>query len=95
MLKSPFKSRQHYVFDYKPRFYNPRKERLEKLKRQAEAEQNQSSDYEITLDKSNIRDQWARAKSSESDRKTTMRLALIIVILVGIVAWLFELHTLF
>ena len=39
-------------------------------------------------------DQWQRSKSKESDRKTTMRLAIIIALLVGFFSWLFELHTL-
>jgi hypothetical protein len=92
MLSSPFKPRKHYVFNYKPRFYDERKERLEKLKRQAEAEQ--SSDYSIGFSKSELKDQWARAKSSSADRNTTIRLAVIIALLVGFFAWFFDIHTL-
>ena len=32
MFGTPFKQRAHYVFNYKPRYFNERKERLEKLK---------------------------------------------------------------
>ena len=32
MFGNAFKPRSHYVFDYKPRYYDERKERLEKLK---------------------------------------------------------------
>ncbi|MDA8594997.1 hypothetical protein N9L20_00800 [Flavobacteriaceae bacterium] len=93
MFKSPFKPRSHYVFDYKPRFYNPRKERLEKMIK--DAEQSKDSEYQISIDKTNLRDQWSRVKSNGSDRKTTYRLAIIIAVLVGIAAWAFQLHTLF
>ena len=31
-LGTPFKPRRYYVFDYTPRYYDKRKERLEKLK---------------------------------------------------------------
>lgn len=92
MLSSPFKPRKHYVFNYKPRFYDERKERLDKLKKQAQAEQN--SDYSIGFSKSELKDQWSRAKSTGTDRNTSIRLAVIIALLVGFFAWLFDLHTL-
>ena len=33
MFGKAFKSRANYVFDYKPRYYDARKERLENLKK--------------------------------------------------------------
>ncbi len=94
MFKTPFKQRSHYVFDYKPRFYNPRKERLDQLKKEIEAENNSETSYSLGLSRTNLKEHWQRAKSDSSDIKTTRRLAIILSILVGIVAWLFELHTL-
>ena len=32
MFGNAFKGRSHYVYNYKPRYYDERKERLEKLK---------------------------------------------------------------
>ena len=36
MFGNAFKPRAHYVFNYKPRYYDERKERLEKLKEKYE-----------------------------------------------------------
>jgi hypothetical protein len=94
MLRTPFKHRAHYVFDYKPRFYNPRKERLDQLKKEIEAENNSETSYSLGLSRTNLKEHWQRTKSDSSDKNTTIRLAVILSILVGIVAWLFELHTL-
>lgn len=86
MLGSIFKQRSHYVYNYKPRYYDPRKERLKGADSEAEGR--------ITFNKSNLRSKWARAKKSSADRNVNIRLAVIIAILVGIVAYIFELHTL-
>lgn len=95
MIGSPFKPRAHYVFDYKPRYYDPRKERLEKMKRRYENEGSEDDLPEISLEKSDLRQQWARHKKSTQDRNSSIRLAIIIAILVGIAAYIFELHKLF
>ena len=95
MLGTPFKQRAHYVFNYKPRYFDERKERLENLEKKyhSTAEEKDSS-YNITLTKNNLKDNWAKAKSSGSDASTSKRLAIIIAILAGICAYIFELHTL-
>ncbi len=95
MLGTPFKQRAHYVFNYKPRYYNKRKERLENLKKKYDSEDSQTSkDYHITLTKNNLKKDWQKSKSSGSDTSTNKRLALIIALLVGFVAYIFELHKL-
>lgn len=96
MLGSPFKQRSHYVFNYKPRYYNERKERLENLKDKYNKENDAQNDkgYRITLTKNNLKNDWAKSKSSAVDTKANRRLAIIIAILVGICAYIFELHTL-
>lgn len=88
MLGSIFKQRSHYVYDYKPRYYDPRKERLKGASSEA-------SEPSISFDKTNLRSKWSRAKKSTADRNANRRLAIIIAILIGIVAYFFELHTLF
>lgn len=96
MFGKLFKPRAHYVFDYKPRYYNERKERLKELDEKYHGKETKAdSEYEISISKHNLRSNWIKQKSSTSDRGTTIRLALILAILVGIVAYLFELHTLF
>lgn len=96
MFGKLFKPRSHYVFDYKPRYYNERKERLQKLEREHHGgEDTDESTPTIRLTKNNLKNDWVKNKRSAADRSTTLRLALIIAILVGIVAYILEIHTLF
>jgi hypothetical protein len=96
MFGSAFKPRAHYVFNYKPRYYDERKERLEKLKAKYENEENISGDIPtITLTKDNLKSDWQRHKKLTTDRGANRRIAIIIAILVGILAYIFELHKLF
>lgn len=85
MLGNLFKQRSHYVFDYKPRYYDERKERLKNLEKGSN----------ITFTKNNLKSNWARNKKSVADRNVNRRIVIIIAILVGLLAYFFELHTLF
>lgn len=87
-----FKSRTNYVFDYKPRFYDERKERIEKL----EEKYHKNSNVVIekpSLSRTNLKNEWKRHKHLAHDKKANRRLIIIITILVGIVAYVFDLHT--
>lgn len=96
MFGNAFKPRAHYVYNYKPRYYDERKERLEKLKEKYKNKQATDSDIpEISFTKDNLKSSWQRHKKVSSNRAVNMRLAIIITILVGILAYLFELHKLF
>lgn len=96
MFGNAFKPRAHYVFDYKPRYYDERKERLKKLKEKYEKKEGTSEDIpKITITKDQLRSSWHRHKKTSSNRAVNIRLAIIITILVGILAYLFELHKLF
>ena len=96
MFGKLFKPRAHYVFDYKPRYYNERKERLKELDEKYHSKETETdNEFEISISKYNLRSNWMKQKKSASDRGTTLRLALIVAILVGIAAYLLELHTLF
>ncbi|MBS3993738.1 MAG: hypothetical protein KGZ87_08480 [Bacteroidetes bacterium] len=96
MFGNFFKPRTHYEFDYKPRYYDERKERLENLKKKYE-DQSELDDasLKIRLTKNNLKSDWIRAKKSTADRNTSLRLAIIITILVGLIAYIFQIHTLF
>lgn len=85
MLGNLFKQRSHYVFDYKPRYYDERKERFKNLEKGSN----------FTLTKSNLKSKWNRNKKSVADRNANRRVVIIIAILVGLLAYFFELHTLF
>ncbi|MEX1382335.1 hypothetical protein [Lutibacter sp.] len=96
MFGKLFKPRAHYVFDYKPRYYNERKERLQKLEEKYHGNKdNEEETPKISLSKNNLKNDWVKNKRSATDRATNLRLAIIIAILVGIVAYIFELHKLF
>ena len=96
MFGSAFKPRAHYVFNYKPRYYDERKERLKNLKKKYENKENVTDDIPtITLTKDNLKSDWQRHKKLTTDRGANRRVAIIITILVGILAYIFELHKLF
>lgn len=97
MFGNAFKPRAHYVYNYKPRYYDERKERIENLKKQYANKPEENSDDlpKITLTKDNLKADWQRQKKFASNSGVNRRLAIIIAILVGILAYLFELHKLF
>ncbi len=96
MFGNAFKPRAHYVYNYQPRYYNERKERLEKLKEKYKNKDNSTSDIpKITLSKDHLKSSWQRHKKVSTNRSVNRRLAIIIAILVGIVAYIFEMHKLF
>ena len=96
MFGKAFKPRAHYVYNYKPRYYDERKERLEQLKEKYKNKENSTSDLpKISLSKDNLRSSWTRHKKVSSNRSVNIRLAVIIAILVGLLAYFFELHKLF
>lgn len=96
MFGKLFKPRAHYVFDYKPRYYDERKERLQNLEEKYHGKNKKEDDIpRIRISKNNLKNDWVKNKRSATDRSSNLRLAIILAILVGLVAYFFELHTLF
>lgn len=96
MFGKLFKPRSHYVFDYKPRYYDERKERLQNLEEKYHGNKDLSNESaKIRLTKNNLKTDWVKNKRSATDRSSNLRLALIIAILVGLAAYILELHKLF
>ena len=95
MFGKAFKSRKHYVFDYKPRYYDERKARIENLKLKYSHKGSEADTTKIHFTKNNLKNEWVKNKRLASNRNSTIRLAIIITILVGIVVYLLDLHTLF
>ena len=98
MFGKVFKTRSHYVFDYKPRYYDERKERIKRLEEKYSKEMPEGNDEDIPdvdFSKNNLRKAWKKNKTKPSDKNYTKRLVIIITLLVGIVAYIFELHKLF
>lgn len=73
-----FKQRAHYVFNYTPRFYNERKERIEALKKKYEATDLPNSELKTPI---NYRESWKKNKVTPSSY-ANLRIAIIICILV-------------
>ncbi len=89
-----FKTRSHYVFDYKPRYYDERKERIEKLKEKYASSEpinhtEDSDDTTIVFGKGNLRSAWKKNKSSK-DYNSTLRIAAIVALLFGIAAYILK-----
>jgi len=96
MFGNVFKGRSHYVYNYKPRYYDERKERLDRLKEKYKNKDISSSDTpKMSFAKNDLKSNWQRHKKVSSTRSVNLRLAIIITILVGILAYIFELHKLF
>jgi len=91
MFGTPFKQRAHYVFNYKPRYFDERKERLKNTK---EKRSKEIKEQRIRLSKNSLRNNWAKTKKGSVDTKASRRLAIIIAILIGICAYIFEIHML-
>lgn len=96
MFGKLFKPSSHYVFNYKPRYYDERKERLQNLeKKYHNPDVNEPEISRISLSKNNLKNDWVKNKRSATNRSTNLRLAIIIAILIGIAAYILELHKLF
>jgi hypothetical protein len=89
-----FKPQTHYVFDYKPRYYSERKERLQKLEEKYHGKDAEETP-KIRISKNNLRNEWVKTKRTASDRATTLRLAIIIAVLFGLAAYILDFHSLF
>jgi len=78
-------------FEFKPRYYNEEKERLERRKRsiQSEVEREQKHKDDPSLERHarmriSMEDTWRNRRSRET-RKSNIRVAIIVAILVGII----------
>ena len=69
---------------------------MRNLEEKYHGNKNDSDDApKMRLTKNNLKTDWVKNKRSATDRSTNLRLALIIAILIGIVAYILEIHTLF
>ncbi|MCF6213871.1 MAG: hypothetical protein L3J45_07600 [Flavobacteriaceae bacterium] len=76
-----FKQKAHYVFNYKPRFYDARKERLEALEKKYSKEKKENAGKSTST---NFREAWKKSKAP-SRNNANIKTAMIIVILVFLV----------
>lgn len=99
MFGNFFKPTPYNVFNYKPRYYDERKERIENLKKKYQNKSEISETLEISsnikITKNYLKNEWAKHKKNDSNWGYNLRLALIITILFAIAAYLLDIHSLF
>lgn len=78
-LPTLFKQNKNKSFNYTPRYYDARKERLENLKKQKEVKTDE--DYFTGYRKKSYRDDWKSVKSNKTDKDSRLRLYAIIILL--------------
>ena len=91
MFGNLFRQRSHYVFDYKPRYYDERKEKYKNLEKKG----NNPESPQIKFTKNNLKSQWIRSKRQVADRNANRRVVIIITIIVGLLMYFFKIHTFF
>ena len=92
MIKSRFfKNKKHRTYDYLPRYYDPEKERVEKLIEQAKAKYGKLEDKEKEAKikrEINFREkaetQWDASAYGKGARIVNLRLIIILMLLCGI-----------
>ena len=97
MFGNFFKPTPYNVFNYKPRYYDERKERIENLKKKyqnktATSEDNETINPEIKINKSYLKNEWSKHKKNDANWRPNLRLAIIITILFAIAAYLLDIH---
>lgn len=87
-LPGIFRKWEYSVFNYMPRYYNPRKEELEQRKKQIETEMGIESNetYTPKIRKGQMGNMFRR-KRKQQERASNLRLIALIVFLI-MVAWL-------
>ncbi|MCF8714842.1 hypothetical protein JM658_08375 [Joostella atrarenae] len=78
-LPSLFKSRANKAYNYTPRYYDERKERLENLMKSKEPRSNE--DYFKGYRKKSYRDDWKTVRSTSSSMNGRIRFIVILIFL--------------
>lgn len=83
-LPTLFKQQKNRTYSYEPRYYNERKERIERLKRDKEARDNaqtDSKDYFKRNAARSFREDWRRKKSDAQNKNRRIRFFVILIFL--------------
>ncbi|MCM5662724.1 hypothetical protein [Galbibacter mesophilus] len=78
-LPSLFKTRGNKSYNYTPRYYDERKERLEELKKSKE--KRSDDEYFKGYRRKSFRDDWKTVRKSRSNDNSRLRLVVIFIIL--------------
>ena len=79
-LPSFFSQNQHKRFDYSPRYYDERKERLEEMKKKYQ-DTDASGKFSSQNMRLRINSEWRQSSSKKGSRGTSLRLVVIIMAL--------------
>lgn len=75
-LPSFFKQNQHRRFEYAPRYYDERKERIEEMRKKYD-ENAESGNYSSHSLRLRINSEWRRSSNKKTSRGTSFRLIII------------------
>lgn len=78
-LPTLFKQNRNKTYNYTPRYYDERKERIENLKQQKEGRTNE--DYFRGYRRKSYREDWKTVRSKKSDKDSRIRLMVIFILL--------------
>lgn len=78
-LPSLFKLSRNKSYNYSPRYYDERKERIEKLRKSKEAKPD--GQYFDGYRKKSYRDDWKTVKSAQNNRNRRLRFIVILIFL--------------
>ncbi len=84
-LPTIFKQHKNRRYQYTPRYYDERKERLEELKRKKDSKSD--VDYKIERRRKTYRESWKAARKTEYERNSRIRIWVIFIFLL-ILVWL-------
>ncbi|HLV62013.1 hypothetical protein [Galbibacter sp.] len=83
-LPSLFKTQKPKAFNYKPRYYDERKERLEALKNRKESRSDE--EYFQGYRPKGFKDNWKATRKSSADKNSRLRFIVILILLL-LFAW--------
>jgi hypothetical protein len=78
-LPSLFRLHRNKTYNYTPRYYDERKERLDNLRKQKEAKNDK--DYFKGYRKKSFREDWKTVKSMDRNRNSRLRFIIILILL--------------
>ena len=79
-LPTLFKQNRNNYYNYKPRYYNARKERIENLKKAKEARLSEEK-LKGAHRKRNFREEWETMKSMDRSQNSQLRFVIILIFL--------------
>lgn len=80
-IPSLFRQKKNRTYNYTPRYYDERKERLDNLKKKYEVKDENEASYGKGSHLKSYRDEWLKNKKSGSDTNSRIRFFVILILL--------------